>query len=453
MKTRKQGKVTKKTRRTVIPLHIYQAWHNFKDMHSSVKESIQLLKEQNPEFEHHLYDEGMCRAYIQKNFPKRVVDAFDKVVPYAIKTDLWRYCILYKKGGVYLDSKYYGMNGFKLITLTDREYFCRDIKQSAPAIYNAFIVCKPGNKKLLQSIKQYVKNTEENYYGWTPVCVSPLMMKPFFNEKEMKEMVLESEKITAQERYITFHGKRILQRHEGYVNVKTQKKEHWTEHWKNRTLYHYQSRIPLLFFQTSKEKPLKYVVDQIKGKTKGWKYMHFTDKDILQFFKEHPLKEFPNVEEKFHSFEKGPHKADLFRYYFLYVKGGVFMDSDAMLEVDISTIVKEHDFFSVDSKYINPRRVFQGFIGCVPKHPIMYAALKDMYAITNEALKDYAILTKHMYRFYQTHKTPLSTLYFEKWIVNPNRTSTNACKAGTYEDDRLLLMHYPCQEKIPKLKT
>jgi mannosyltransferase OCH1-like enzyme len=67
MKTRKNGTITKKTRRTVIPLHIYQVWHNFKDMPTSVKESIQLLKEQNPEFEHHLYDEGMCRDYIQKN--------------------------------------------------------------------------------------------------------------------------------------------------------------------------------------------------------------------------------------------------------------------------------------------------------------------------------------------------------------------------------------------------
>ena len=221
--------------------------------------------------------------------------------------------------------------------------------------------------------------------------------------------------------------------------------------WKDRKLYHYQSRIPSIFMQTSKDPPLKYVVDQIKEKTKGWKYMHFTDKDILQFFKEHPLKEFPKVEEKFHSFEKGPHKADLFRYYFLYVKGGVFMDSDAMIEVDIGTIVKEHDFFSVDSKYISPRRVFQGFIGCVPKHPIMYAALKDMYEISNEELKDYPILTKHMYRFYQQYKTPLSTLYFEKWIVKANPTLTNACKAGTYEEDRLLLTHYPCQEKIPHI--
>ena len=457
MKTRKNVQVTKKTRRTVIPLHIYQVWHDFKEMPSSVKESIEILKEQNPEFEHHLYDEGMCRAYIQKNFPKRVVQAFDKVVPHALKADIWRYCILYKKGGIYLDSKYYGIDGFKLITLTDKEYFCRDIKvKIEPAIYNAFMICKPGNKKLLQTIHQFVKNTEDNYYGHKPVCIGPLMLKSFFTDKESKELELESELISAQKRYITFHGKRILQRHQDYANYQLERKT-WPKHWNERTLYHYQPKIPLLFFQTSKEKPLKYVVDQIKAKTKGWKYMHFTDKDILQFFKEHPLKEFPNIEEKFHSFEKGPHKADLFRYYFLYVKGGVFMDSDAMLEVDISTIVKEHDFFSVDSKYINPRRVFQGFIGCVPKHPIMYAALKDMYAITNEALKDYAILTKHMYRFYQTHKTPLSTLYFEKWITKPNKPFTNACKSVTYEEgnqehneERVLLTHYPCQEIIPK---
>ena len=448
MKTRKNVNVTKKTRRTVIPLHIYQVWHD-KDMPSSVKESVATLKEQNPEFEHHLYDETMCRTYLKNHFPKRVVDAFDKVVPYALKADIWRYCILYKKGGIYLDSKYYGMNGFKLITLTDREYFCRDIKEADSGIYNAFMICKPGNKKLLQSIKQFVKNTEDNYYGYKAVCVGPLMMKQFFKENEINDFELESDLVTPQERYITFHGKRILQRHLGYANVQS-KTTTWAQHWTNRTLYHYEPRIPCIFMQTSKDTPLKYVVDQIKEKTKGWKYMHFTDKDILQFFKEHPLKEFPKIAEVFHSFKKGAHKADLFRYYFLYVKGGVFMDSDAMIEVDIDTIVKEHDFFSVDSKYIDRNRVFQGFIGCVPKHPILYAALKDMYAISNEELKDYPILTKHMYQFYHTYKTPLSTLYFEKCIVKANPTLTNTCKAGTYEDDRLLLTHYPCQEKIPK---
>ena len=137
--------------------------------------------------------------------------------------------------------------------------------------------------------------------------------------------------------------------------------------------------------------------------------------------------------------------------------GGVFMDTDAMLYVDINTIVKEHDFFSVDSKYINPNSIFQGFIGCVPKHPILYAALKDVYNISNEELKEYHILTKHIYTFYQKYKTQDSTLYFEKWITKPNPKVKINCKAGTYEEgnrenneDRLLLVHYPCKGDIPK---
>jgi hypothetical protein len=65
---------------------------------------------------------------------------------------------MYTLGGVYIDSKYTGMHGFKFIYLTDREYFCRDIKEADSGIYNAFMICKPGNKKLLQSIKQFVKN-------------------------------------------------------------------------------------------------------------------------------------------------------------------------------------------------------------------------------------------------------------------------------------------------------
>ena len=60
--------------------------------------------------------------------------------------------------------------------------------------------------------------------------------------------------------------------------------------WKDRTLYHYQRRIPSILFQTSKDPPLAYAVKQLKEHAIGWDYMHFTDKDILQFFKDYPLK-------------------------------------------------------------------------------------------------------------------------------------------------------------------
>ena len=46
-----------KNKKSIIPLNIYQVWHNKTELPKSVKESIELLKTQNPEFTHYLFDE------------------------------------------------------------------------------------------------------------------------------------------------------------------------------------------------------------------------------------------------------------------------------------------------------------------------------------------------------------------------------------------------------------
>jgi hypothetical protein len=191
----------------------------------------------------------------------------------------------------------------------------------------------------------------------------------------------------------------------------------------------------------------------LKERAIGWEYMHFTDKDILQFFKDYPLKEFPKIAEVFHSFEKGEHKADLFRYYFLYVKGGVFIDSDAMLQVDLDQIACNHEFFSVESKYINPKSIFQGFIGSTPNNKIIYGALKDLYTISSDTLKDYFIVVKHLYTIFQQYKHLYDTkLYVEKWHIKPSKKKY--CESIIFDDDvkKTLLIHYPCNSIIPHTK-
>jgi len=156
------------------------------------------------------------------------------------------------------------------------------------------------------------------------------------------------------------------------------------------------TNIPKTIFQTSRENQPQYVIDMIKEKAHGWNYIHFTDKEIIQYFINHPNSEFPFIMNVFHRLKYGAHKADLFRYYFLYMQGGVFIDSDAMIEDEIANIVKDNDFFSVNS-YIKGT-IFQGFIGCAPRNQIIYEALKDAYYIDIDKLtKEYHLLTANMY--------------------------------------------------------
>ena len=190
--------VQEKMKSAIIPLKIYQTWHD-KTLPPKMKECVDTLKAQNPEFEYRLYDDYECRDFIKKNFDKDVLNAFDSLIPGAYKADLWRYCILYKNGGIYLDIKFQCENGFKLIELTDKEYFVLDRpyadRISVPAelkminnsdyyrsiyndidlrlwknneigIYNAVISCKENNPIMLECINQIVDNVKKKFYGY-----------------------------------------------------------------------------------------------------------------------------------------------------------------------------------------------------------------------------------------------------------------------------------------------
>lgn len=202
--------------------------------------------------------------------------------------------------------------------------------------------------------------------------------------------------------------------------------------------------IPKTIVQTSKEKLPEYVVEMIRKKAPGWDYKHFTDKEILQYFINNPLTEFPLIINKFWSLKSGEHKADLFRYYFLYNEGGVYIDSDAMIEDNIENITKEYDFFSVNS-YLKGT-IFQGFIGCVPNNKIIYEALKDIYEIHNdELMKNYYIITANLFKIIYTNMYDFDyKLYYEQ--------ESDHEKAVTVNDDGVVILtHYWKDKAIPEI--
>jgi len=153
----------KKYYNSVIPLKIYQTWST-KELPEKMRERVEFLKKQNPKFEHFLFDDNDCRNFIKSNFDSSVLHAYDSLIPGAYKADLWRYCILYINGGIYMDIKLNCINGFRLIELTEKEHFVKD-RLSPLTIYNALMVCKKGNPFLLRSIYRIVYNVNKKYYG------------------------------------------------------------------------------------------------------------------------------------------------------------------------------------------------------------------------------------------------------------------------------------------------
>lgn len=202
--------VTSKPVYSIIPLNLFQTWYTL-DLPDKMKETVETLKKQNPEFTHYLYDDAMCRKFIQDNFDEDVVYAFDKLKPGAFKADLWRYCILYIKGGIYLDIKYYCINNFKLINLTDKEYWVKDRPQfNNNGIYQAFMVCLPRNNILKKCIDEIVENCKYSIYYNNSLYDTLDYTGPGLLANYFKTNYINIFPLNFNGKSILFHGKPII---------------------------------------------------------------------------------------------------------------------------------------------------------------------------------------------------------------------------------------------------
>jgi hypothetical protein len=214
--------------------------------------------------------------------------------------------------------------------------------------------------------------------------------------------------------------------------------------YNNITRYYYM-KISKIIFQTSLKKPEQYLIDNIKKYINNdWEYIHFNDNEIIEFFTNNPLPEFPCIIEKFNSMPTGAHKADLFRYYFIYIKGGVFIDSDAMIKSNIENIIKDYSFFSVESPvYKGNHTIFQGFIGACKNNDIIYKALKDAYNINIKELSEYYhLLCRNLFYIIKDNT------YDFKFVLY-NEINLDNIAFIFNSDDELLLVHYFGNKVIP----
>jgi mannosyltransferase OCH1-like enzyme len=223
----------------IIPLNIFQTWYT-KDLPEKMRERVELLKKQNPEFTHYLFDDNECREFIKKNFDSDILNAYDSLVPGAYKADLWRLCVLYIHGGIYLDIKFACINDFKLIDLTYNNHFVRDIKHNA--IYNALMVSQTENEFVYKGIRQIVKNVENKYYGLNSLYpTGPNMLGMIIKNNKLDVNVDLQNCLLG--RCIIYKNKRVIStsypkyKHEQRSLYNSINTKHYSKLWKDKNIY------------------------------------------------------------------------------------------------------------------------------------------------------------------------------------------------------------------------
>lgn len=86
----------------ILPKIIYQTWYK-KSLPSAIQNSVNYMLSQNLDYLYELHDDSDMDSFISENFDKNIYAAFKSLKVGAAKADLWRYLILYKNGGIYLD--------------------------------------------------------------------------------------------------------------------------------------------------------------------------------------------------------------------------------------------------------------------------------------------------------------------------------------------------------------
>lgn len=114
-------------------------------------------------YEHRLYNDTKCEAFIAQHFDNRTVEQFRKLKG-AHKADLWRYCALYVHGGVYADIKTIFLTHLDNIFPSGQNFRWYAVMCfTGRCVYNGVLATPPRNPMLLELIHHCTNNYPKHY--------------------------------------------------------------------------------------------------------------------------------------------------------------------------------------------------------------------------------------------------------------------------------------------------
>lgn len=141
---------------------------------------------QNPGWTTRYFSAAQRRQFICKHFDKKVVCAYDRLLPNSYRADLFRFCAVWRLGGMYADfSVDFLVKLDSLIDCTnDALVLCHDRPSGQHAqMCTGFFAARPKHTMIGMCIDKIVANVERRFMGINALHpTGPLMMRNVFDQ-------------------------------------------------------------------------------------------------------------------------------------------------------------------------------------------------------------------------------------------------------------------------------
>ncbi len=160
-----------------IPKIIYRtANFKFEEIPQIILESYKKDLENNPEYSLFYFDDFDCQCFIEENYGMEYLHWYNTLIPTAFKADLFRYLLLYKHGGIWMDFSMslnipldMIISNFKQIYVRDRIHLVNGNLLNKVAIYQGFLCTIKGTDILRITIERCFKNIKDR--NFTSSCL------------------------------------------------------------------------------------------------------------------------------------------------------------------------------------------------------------------------------------------------------------------------------------------
>lgn len=142
-----------------IPKKIYQSWHD-KNPNPIFKKYIQNVLQNNPGYQYELFGEDDMHKFVCENFDNEIIECYNKLNIITAKVDFWRYLILYKNGGIYLDIDSTFLKPLDELINNQSAIITREPNPPHEYVQWALFFCKnhPILKKTIDNVVYNIKN-------------------------------------------------------------------------------------------------------------------------------------------------------------------------------------------------------------------------------------------------------------------------------------------------------